>query len=134
VERELVEKVRGLYDPDTGSGHGLLKLAHPEIEIRPMVSWPGVDSTEFRGPEGLNAYFAELGAAFGRFRYDLRALTDHGDALVADVLITAEGRESGITTSVPSFQVIRIEDGLVRSIEGYATREDAEKAVQSPPA
>lgn len=134
MEHELVEKVRGLYDPDTGSGHALVELAHPEIEIRPMVTWPGMDTAKFRGPEGLEAYFAELSAAFGTFRYDLRELSDHGDALVADVLITAEGRESGITTSLPSFQVIRIEDGLVRSIEGYASREEAEKAVQAPPA
>lgn len=131
MERELVERIRGLYDAEISGGHALMELAHPDIEIRPMLTWPGMDLSELRGPEGLDAYFEELGGAFERIRYELRDLSEHGDALVAEVLISAEGRESGISTEVSSFQVIRVEGGLVRSIEGYATRAQAEEAVQS---
>jgi ketosteroid isomerase-like protein len=127
MDREVVENVRRLFD--SADPEALAELAHPELEIRPLVSWPGMDPAALRGPDGLRAYFDELDTAFGEVRYELQNLSEHGDALVADVLVHAEGRGSGASTAMPSFQLIRVEDGLVRSIEGYASREEAEAAV-----
>jgi SnoaL-like protein len=136
MEREVLKAVRKLFEaaePTAGLGP-FLALAHPEIEIRPMVTWPGMDPANLRGPVGVQAYFDELQGAFGRIRYELQELTEHGEALVAEVLVKVEGRGSGASATLPSFQVIRVENGLVRSLEGYATRDEAERAVQSPPA
>ena len=57
--------------------------------------------------------------------YELIELDEHGEALLADVLVKAQGRESGISTTTPLVQVIWIEDGLIRRIEGYLSRDDA---------
>jgi ketosteroid isomerase-like protein len=106
----------------------LLEVAHPEIEIHPVVGWLDMQPS-FHGHAGVREYFAGLEQAFGHLRYELLSLEEHGDALVAEVRVHAHGRGSGAPLSLPIFQVLWIEDGLLRRVRTYDAREAALAAV-----
>ena len=123
----LIAVLRRLYEADTFADGvpALLERAHPEIEIRPAAVWLDMEQTVHHGHEGVRRYFADLQEAFANLRYELVELSDHGDALLAEVLIHVEGRGSGAPSSLRAFQVIRLEDGLIRHVEGYLDRDRA---------
>jgi ketosteroid isomerase-like protein len=131
MDPALVERIRRLYDV-AGFAAGVpafLELAHPDIELVPAGGWVDMART-IHGHDGARAYFEGLEEVFGTLRYELVELEDHGDALVTEVRVHAEGRESGVATSTPIFQVMWMEDGLIRRIEGYANRETAVAALE----
>jgi ketosteroid isomerase-like protein len=108
----------------------VLELAHPEIEVAPAAGWLDME-TNFKGKEGFRAYFEGLEEVFGNVRYELLEIEDHGDALLADIVVHVRGRESGATSSVPAFQVLWFEDGLVRRIVGFTERDEALRSLDN---
>ena len=130
MDPAVAEQMRRLYaDYDLRTGvPKLLEIAHPEIEIVVAAGWLDM-KTEFHGADGVREYFGGLLEAFGNMRYELVALEEHGDALVADIVVHVEGRESGAATSLPVFQVLWFEDGLLRRVQGFTDRSAALAAV-----
>jgi ketosteroid isomerase-like protein len=130
MDPALVARVRRLYDTtDLASGvAAVLEFAHPDIEIVVAAGWVDMETT-FTGRDGVRAYFAGLEEVFENMRYELVSLEDHGEALVADIVVHVEGRGSGATGSVPVTQVLWFEDGLARRIRGFSDREEALRAV-----
>jgi ketosteroid isomerase-like protein len=126
MDPALVDRVRRAYGAmDLATGvPAVLELAHPEIEVAPAAGWFDME-TNFRGKGGVRAYFKGLEEVFGTVRYELLALEDHGDTLLADIVVHVQGRESGATSSVSAFQVLWFEDGLVRRIVGFTDGDEA---------
>lgn len=135
IDSELIATVRRAYDATSFEDGvpAILGIAHPDVEIVPAVVWVDMEET-YRGHDGVRAYFGGLEDVFGRMHYELLEVEPHGDALLAEVVIRAQGKESGAATSFHAFQVLRFEDGLMRRVEGYTTRDEALKAVQAEPA
>ena len=127
---ELMRRLYADYDLTTGVPK-LLEIAHPDIEIVVAAGWMDMETT-FHGKEGVRAYFGGLQEVFGNMRYELVQLEDHGDALVADIVVHVEGRESGAATSLPVFQVLWFEEGLLRRVHGFTDRAAALAAAVSP--
>ena len=131
TDPELIEVLRRLYEADTFAEGvpAMLERAHPDIEIRPAAVWLDMEQPVHRGHEGVRQYFADLQEAFANLRYELVELADHGDALLAEVLVHVEGRESGAPSTLRGFQVLWVEDGLIRRVEGYLDRDQALAAI-----
>ena len=130
MDRSVVEQVRRLYESDNfiAGVPAVLALAHPAIELAPAAAWVDMQRT-YHGHDGVREYFATLEEVFGRLKYDLIELTVHGEALLAEVLVHAKGRESGAAASSGIYQVLWFEDGKLRRVQGFLDRAAALAAV-----
>lgn len=133
MDETQIEKLRRLFDLDTYESGipALLAMAHPEIEVVPASTWLDMESQVHRGHDGVRDYYRSLNEAFGRIQYRLVDLEVRGDVAIAEVLIEAEGKGSGVATTLPAFQVFWLEDGLIRRVEGHFDRERAVAAAEA---
>ena len=121
MDRTLLEKVRRAYESDTYETGvpAILAIAHPDIELVTVAPW--LDQPSYHGPDGVQAYFDALERVFGRLEWQLVDLTVHGDAAIAEVLVSGE-------VSSAIFQVLWFEDEKLRRVQGFLDRDAARDA------
>jgi ketosteroid isomerase-like protein len=123
---DLMRRLYADYDLTTGVPK-LWKSPHPEIEIVVAAGWMDMETT-FHGKEGVREYFTGLQEVSETC---VRARGARGPRRCArrGHRGAREGRESGAATSVPVFQVLWFEDGLLRRVHGFTDRAAALAAV-----
>jgi ketosteroid isomerase-like protein len=83
----------------------------------------------YEGVEALREYTRGLLAPWSRFAIEAEELTDAGDAVVAAILQSGTGQESGTATEFRYFQVWWLRDGKVVRLGNYREQAEALEAV-----
>lgn len=102
-------------------------MSHPDITISPVRARQEGSANEYHGHDGIREWVGGLDAAT-RITFDLHAVQICGlDTALVEASVwlrTAEARSGGSTCSV-----WRFEDGKVREVKGYPSRDEALAAI-----
>jgi ketosteroid isomerase-like protein len=84
---------------------------------------------------GIRAWIGEIAESWQTFVIEVARLRRHDDVLIAIGVYEAEGRQTPfgeVIQRLPFASVIRVRDGLIRSIHSYARYEQAARAEGLP--
>jgi len=128
-----VETVREIFAAiNAGDIEGVIARMHPDSETEVPAELSAEPDT-YRGPEGMRRYFSTFQEAMEEIRFHLRRFWERGDVVVAEVRVTAKGRETAISVEQHFAQVWTFEGGQPMRIRGYATPAEALRAAGIDP-
>jgi len=129
MSRENVEVVQALFDAfsrrdvETAS-----RLVDTESEVRPgLVGGP--EGVTYRGPAGLERWWADIDAAWADFHIEPEEVRDLDSEVLVLGRAVARGRASGIALDSPAGWVARVVDGKLRLFRSFNSHEEALEAV-----
>jgi ketosteroid isomerase-like protein len=93
------------------------------LDMSNYHGWP--EQQAYEGAEGVNAFFREWLAAWDDWEFELEALHDGGDRVVALVRQRGKSKAAGMTVEMSFAQVFTIRDGKQSRLEMYSDRDDA---------
>jgi len=131
---QLVERFfAALSDLDADGAAGLVGEDYEgfAIEEQPLKGKRSI----YRGRAGIRAWIGEIADNWQSFEIEVARLRRYDDVLLAIGVYEAEGRQSPfgeVTQRLPFASVIRVRDGLIRSIHSYARYEQAARAEGLP--
>ncbi len=129
MSQRNVEVVREGFEAfNSGAIDRILAFAHSDFEavVPPELS---AEPDIYRGHDGIRRYFESFQDAMDEIRFEPERFWDAGDSVVADVRITAKGRQTAIPVVQRIAQVWRIRDGRALSVHSYVTLPEALEAV-----
>jgi len=131
MSQEDVELVRRLYETWLRGEQGL-ELLHPEISMVESSTLPGAVSAY--GFDAVRRYIDSFAKYWEDVRFEPQELIDAGEGRVVVVArLVGKGKRSGIEVRRTWAYVWTVEGGKVRSMVGYADREEALGAVARKP-
>jgi ketosteroid isomerase-like protein len=126
---DKVEVARRTFDAisewDTDA---LLGLYDPEIEFLPLTG-TRVESGGYVGHDGVRDYFEEVSEVWETLRPHAEVTRVVGDDVVMLGACAVRGRGSGVESDTPMAWVVTVRDGKVTRHRGYASHEEALRAV-----
>jgi uncharacterized protein len=101
---------------------------HPDFvgEVPPALS---AEPDTYRGHPGIRRYFESFQDVMDDIHFQAEQLWDTGESVVADVRVTAKGRQTGIPVEQRIAQVWTLRDGKAISVRTYASQAEALAAV-----
>ena len=102
---------------------------HPELEWIPYLG--RLDAGVYQGPAEIVRMWSDLKSHLSRFRIEPVELIDCGRQVIAVIEVRGSGNLSGATIAQRWAQLYWIEEGLVRKMEVFPTREEALKAANA---
>lgn len=127
MSQEDVEAVRRLYEAWLRGDLGL-DLLHPEISMVESANLPGPVSSY--GIDAVRRYMESFAKYWDEVRFEPQEFLDAGGGSVVVVArLVGKGKRSGVDVVRTWAYVLTVEDGKVRSMVGYADREEALEAV-----
>lgn len=115
-----------------GGYQALLPLVHREFEVTTPATMASEPDT-YRGPDGVRRWFESFYEAMDEVELVPRSLEEVAeDVVLAELTLRARGHRSGITAEQQPIALIRVEDGLMRSMELFLTVEEARAAIDAP--
>jgi ketosteroid isomerase-like protein len=111
----------------------LLRLYDPDVEYLPLTG-TRVESSGYRGHEGVRAYFAEARELWDVLEPQGHDFRDLGDCVVVAGRCRVRGRASGAEDHPACAWVIQVRDGRIVSHRTCATHDEALKAAGLDPA
>jgi ketosteroid isomerase-like protein len=113
---------------NSGSIERILGFAHPDFEaiVPPELS---AEPDVYRGHDGIRRYFESFQEAMDEIRFHPDRVWDAGSSVVADVRITAKGRQTAIPVLQRIAQVWTFRDGRALSVHSYVSLQEALDAV-----
>jgi ketosteroid isomerase-like protein len=107
---------------------------HPEIELQVPPGWEVILGTAHAvGKDEVVAVYRNATSAIQDSQVELMDVEPVGDEYVCTMRFRGRGESSGVDVeSLQMFQVIRLEDGLVRRIRFFADVASARDAAVSP--
>ncbi len=127
MSQENVEIVARIYGEFALQEAGLAWI-DPNVVVRQDPAIVGTERA-YHGHEGFVQSIRDIGAAFEDMRFTPEKLTAMGDRVLATVTFTARGRGSGMEVRHLIGQVWTLREGLVVSVEAYASAAEARDAV-----
>jgi ketosteroid isomerase-like protein len=124
MAEENVEVMRRFMD--AFSAHDLPALVaccHPDIEFH--STFAAIGGAEYRGHDGVRAWYRDLQEEWGETGSVLEAIYDLDDQVLAFTVFRGRGKRSGAEAALPAGLVARMRDGLLVYFKAYAHREDA---------
>jgi ketosteroid isomerase-like protein len=122
---ELLRRaIKAINDRDLDAGDDLIT---EDFEFVPYLARL-VETTTYRGRDGLRKYGEDADAAWESFRVRIDQVRDLGDRLVAFGEISGRGRSSGLDVRVPLAWVVDFHEGKLRRLHSYADRSEALEA------
>jgi ketosteroid isomerase-like protein len=129
MSQQNVEIVRAGFEAfNSGGIERILAFAHPDFEavVPPELS---AEPDIYRGHDGIRRYFESFQDVMDEIRFEPDRFWEAGSAVVADVRITAKGRQTAIPVVQRIAQVWQIRDGRALSVNSYVTLAEALEAV-----
>jgi ketosteroid isomerase-like protein len=123
---QLVQRLVKAYnerDVDT-----LDSLTDPDFEFFPYLATL-IETTIYRGRDGLRSYFADADAAWETIKVRLDEVREVNDRTVSSGELHGKGRASGLEVRVPMAWVGESRDGRLVRLERYASMDAALEAV-----
>lgn len=131
MSREDVELIRKTFDAYEHEGlDGILRFYDPEVEWTPTAEF--VESSTYRGHDGVRRYFDTVAGEFDDFRLELEEVLDAGDQVVVFSRISGQGKLSGAAVELKLITVSSLRDGKVFRNRNYPTRSEALEAAGLP--
>jgi ketosteroid isomerase-like protein len=87
-----------------------------------------VETTTYRGRDGLRQYFEDAEAAWENFDVGVDEIRDLGDRVIAFGEIHGRGRGSGLEARVSLAWVVDFHEGKMRRLQSYGDKSDALEA------
>jgi ketosteroid isomerase-like protein len=127
MSQENVELVRAWFDSWNATGTLDLSAFHPGLIYHPRADEP--DPSPHVGRDAYEQLLRGFIESFSEIKFDVLAVRDAGDYVVASTVIRCRVRDSGISVNDAYVFVNRVRDGLV--VEGweYRTMEEALEAM-----
>jgi ketosteroid isomerase-like protein len=135
TDRQAVRRLLETYD--VWNADGLEAVArdywHPEIELEVPPGWEVLLGTSRAvGRDDVVAIYRNATSAIQDSQVELMAYDEIGGEFVCTMRFRGRGQSSGVDVeSAQMFQVIRIEDGLVRRLRFFPDLESARAAAGS---
>jgi ketosteroid isomerase-like protein len=108
----------------------LAAMMHPESILITRIT--SVAGEPYRGPDGIRAWFAETKQLFSRFEVTLgNAIEPAPGVLLVDAVVDVVGKESQVPLRENPTYLILIEDDLIRRLELFSARAEAEAAARA---
>ena len=124
MSQENVEVVRRWIDGyNRRDMDGLVELTSPDLEVRSVFAF------DFRGYDGLRAYFMELDGAYDDFQVVPGDLIDAGAAVVMVAHAKWRGKDSTAEGETPVQIAFWLRAGRVVRIKTFRDRREALEAV-----
>ena len=127
-----VKRLRESYEVwnDAGLDAVARDYWHPEIELEVPPGWEVLLGTErASGREEVVGVYRSALVMIQDTQAELLELEPVGGEYICTMCFTGRGQSSGVDVqSVRLFQVVQMEDGLVRRLRFYADREAAQAA------
>ncbi len=106
----------------------LADLASPGFELVPYLS-SMIETTTYRGHEGLRKYFADAESAWVAIEARLQEVRDFGERFLATGELYGKGRASGMEVVLPLAWAGAIVGGKISWVHTYETEAAALEAV-----
>ena len=127
MSREDVELVRAAFDAYEHEGlEGILRFYDTEVEWTPTAEF--VESSTYRGHDGVRRYFDTVAGEFDDFRLELEEVLDAGDQVVVVSRLSGQGKSSGVPVELKLMTVSSLRNGKVIRNRNYPTRSEALEA------
>jgi ketosteroid isomerase-like protein len=105
------------------------ELSSPDFEFAPYLATL-IETTTYRGRDGLRRYFEDAGAAWEDIQVRLSDdFRDLGERIVFFGELCGRGRASGLEVQVPLAWVTEIHEGKLTLLHSYENPADALNAV-----
>jgi ketosteroid isomerase-like protein len=126
MPRDGLEVVSAMYDSfNRGDTDTILELADPAVCVEDHAV---IDGTTYEGREGVMQFLAFQAEAFAARRVDLEEVLETGDEIVVVIRLRGEGPLSQVPLEGNFTHVWQIENGMVRRLRVYATKQEALEA------
>jgi ketosteroid isomerase-like protein len=121
---------RGFEAYNSGDYEAVIDLLDPDVELH--ADHELLNSGDYKGHEGFMEWSAEWLEAWDEFRVDANVVETFGDhSILVDSHQLARGAGSGIDVEMDVFWALEAEDGKLRRMHIYATRERALEAIEA---
>ena len=125
-----VDAIRRSIDAyNEGDLHGLVAIAHPDIEWEVAPEHPA--ATTHRGIDAVRAYHEDWRNTLHGLRIDLRSVAARGDRVLAVCGLRGEGAESGADVEVEIAVLTTFRDGRAIRVEEFLDPDEAMRALES---
>ena len=126
MSAENVELVRRSFEALALRDEVLWDTIDPEIDV---IDHDIPDAGDYHGHAGFGNWLQDWAEAWESWTMEAREFIDAGDSLVVVVFgMTARGRGSGADTMRENATVNAVEDGRIRRVDYYSTKEEALEA------
>jgi ketosteroid isomerase-like protein len=123
LPRDGLDVVRAMYDCfNRGDTDTILELADPAVSVEDHAV---IDGTNYEGRDGVLQFLAFQAEAFAARSVELEELMETGDQIVAVIRLRGEGPLSRVPLEGRFTHVWQIDDGMVRRLRVYATKQEA---------
>jgi ketosteroid isomerase-like protein len=132
VSSKNIDALRGVIAAfNSGDLDRILAVVQPHVEakIPPELS---AEPDTYIGRDGVRRYFETFWEAMQDVRFEPLGLWEAGDAVVADMRLTARGRSTDIAVEQRIGQVWTLRDGRVLRVLTYPTLAQAQRAAGLP--
>jgi uncharacterized protein len=124
VSQENVEITQRMIDAyNCGDVRAFADLATPDFEW--STSMGAIEGEVFRGREGIEMYFANLGNAWEELRLSVDEFRDLGERVVWLGRIRGRGHSSGARVEAPMGVIADLRDGKALRIRSYLDHGEA---------
>ena len=106
----------------------LLELTSPDLEFVPYLA-SLIETTTYRGHEGLRSYFQDADAAWKELHVSQAAAREVGEYVISFGELHGKGRASGLEVRVPLAWVSEWHDGKLVRLAAYTDKAEALEAV-----
>jgi uncharacterized protein len=131
VHQADLERLREAYQAlDRGDAEAIRSFLHPEVELHDRPEIP--DATSYVGWEGLMLSVRESRESFEDFHFLPQRFFPSGDECVVEILMTGQGKVSGVPVEERIAHHWTIKDGHAVRLQAYTHLADALAAVGLP--
>ena len=125
MSQENVEVVRRAWEAFAShDNEAIFPLYDPEVEIHDEFL-----NRVYRGFDGVREYFCDLLGVWDEYGSDVEGWIDAGDDVIAVVVSSARGKQSGARVEQRRWHVWTIRNGKLWRLRVYATKAEALEAV-----
>ena len=128
MSQENVEMFRRSVDAfNARDVDALIGLITEDFEFAPYLA-AAVETTSYRGSEGLRKYRSDADAAWETIELRVDSVRDLGDRLIAFGALRGRGRGSGLDIQTPLTALVDFREGKLSAVRGYQTASEALQA------
>jgi ketosteroid isomerase-like protein len=106
----------------------LCELTTPDFEFAPYLATL-IETTVYRGHDGLRTYFADVDAAWGTILVRLDEVRDLGDHVFSAGELYGKGRSSGLEVTIPLAWIGESRSGKISRLRSFVSRTAALKTL-----
>ncbi|HYU59978.1 MAG TPA: nuclear transport factor 2 family protein [Solirubrobacterales bacterium] len=136
MSEENLAIARAIFEGGAGTSKEAILAALPEAIpalIHPDAEWveapERVDSTTYRGHDGIRESFERWLEQWGEYRVEPQRFEDHGEKVLVVVHEYGEGHGSGASTEATIYVVLTFRDGKISRYREFYDEEAARSSL-----